>query len=68
MISKKISLHELRILKKQFYSNCCIDKFISRSNGLWTYYVCTKCGNKTEPINGKGKTLDLYGEIKTLKK
>ena len=50
-----------------FYSDCCKDKYNSKSNGLWTYYVCCKCGKKTTPINGKGKVLDLHGEIKSIK-
>lgn len=64
----KISLKELRILVASFYSDCCKDKYSSQSNGLWTYYVCCKCGKKTTPINGKGKELDLHGEIKNIKK
>jgi len=59
-------LSELRKEKKSFVSQCCSAKFSSKSNGLWTYYVC-QCGNKTTPINNKGKMLDLYGEIKNLK-
>jgi len=56
-------LSESRKQKKIFYSNCCKDKFETKSNGLYAYYVC-KCGKKTTPINGKGKMLDLHGEIK----
>lgn len=63
-----MKLSELRKLKKEFYSDCCKERPISKSNGLYTYYVCSKCGQKTEPINGKGKTLDLYGKIKNIKK
>ncbi|HWY11953.1 MAG TPA: hypothetical protein VN026_11540 [Bacteroidia bacterium] len=61
------SITELRKKKKLFYSNYCNDKFEGKSNGLWTYYVC-KCGKKTMPINGKGKMLDLHGEIKSITK
>ncbi|MBK7362730.1 MAG: hypothetical protein IPJ01_10580 [Micavibrio sp.] len=63
----KLSLKELRKEKKLFYSDCCKAKFKANSNGLYTYYVCDMCENKTEPINGKGKTLDLHGEIKNIK-
>ena len=58
-----MKLSELRKEKKLFFSDCCKDKFESKSNGLYTYYVC-KCGKKTTPINEKGKMLDLHGEIK----
>jgi hypothetical protein len=57
-----LKLAELRKEKKLFFSDCCKDKFESKSNGLWTYYVC-RCGKKTTPINGKGKMLGMYGKI-----
>jgi hypothetical protein len=57
-----MKLAELRKEKKLFFSDCCKDKFESKSNGLWTYYVC-RCGKKTTPINGKCKMLGMYGEI-----
>lgn len=60
-----MTLAELRKQKKSFYSDCCGAKFKAESNGLYTYYVC-ECGKKTTPINGKGKTLDLYGKITIL--
>lgn len=62
-----MNLKELRNQRKSFYSDCCKAKFTSKSNGLHTYYVC-ECGQKTTPVNGKGKELDLYGRIKTQKK
>lgn len=58
-----MKLKELRKQRKTFYSDCCNGKFESKSNGLYTYYVCEN-GHKTIPINGKGKILDLHGEIK----
>lgn len=34
--------------KKIYQSKCCFADYISKSNGLWTYYICKKCGGKTE--------------------
>jgi hypothetical protein len=62
-----MKLSERRKQIKLFYSECCKSTFESKSNGLWTYYVCS-CGKKTTPINGKGKMLGMYGEIEKYKK
>jgi hypothetical protein len=53
---------------KKFYSDCCNSTFVGKSNGLYTYYVCNKCYNKTNAINGKGKQLGAYGLIEKIKK
>ena len=34
--------------KINYKSSCCGTGFQTRSNGLWDYYVCNTCGNKTE--------------------
>lgn len=62
--SKKSAL-EYKEERKSFFSDCCKSSFVSKSNGLWTYYVCNECLKKTEPINNKGKMLDLHGLIKS---
>lgn len=59
-------LSELRKEVKLFYSNCCQSKFLTKSNGLYCYYVCCACNNKTIAVNGKGKMLDLHGLIKPI--
>ncbi len=64
----KINLSELRKQRKEFYSECCKSSFASKSNGMWTYYVCNECGKKTNAINGKGKMLGIYGLIEKYKK
>ena len=64
----KISISELKKKRESFFSDCCKGGFTSKSNGLWTYYVCNDCLKKTEPINGKGKMLDLHGLVKSRSK
>jgi hypothetical protein len=32
-----------------YISDCCKSDFWSKDNGLYYYYVCKTCGNKTEP-------------------
>lgn len=32
-----------------YESNCCKSEYWSKDNGLYMYYVCKNCGNKTEP-------------------
>ena len=63
-----MTLAELRREKKLFYSVCCEAKFKAQSNGLYTNYICCDCGKPTIPVNGKGKMIDLHGEIKKIKK
>jgi hypothetical protein len=36
--------------RKTSVSDCHYTTYQTKSNGLWNYYVCNKCGNKTEPI------------------
>ena len=36
--------------RKTSVSDCHYTSYKTKSNGLWNYYVCNKCGNKTEPI------------------
>ena len=61
-----MNLKERRRKIKLFKSNCCNSEFKPKSNGLWTYYICNSCFNKTQPIYNK-ETLDLYGRIIKLK-
>jgi len=42
---------------KTLVSDCCNTKFETKSNGLWNYYVCNKCGDKTAPIKVWNKNL-----------
>lgn len=64
----KIKLSEYRKLLKEFYSDCCKGRYVSKSNGLYTYYVCLECGKKTTAVNGKGKMLGIYGLFEKYKK
>ncbi len=33
-----------------YISKCCKSSFETKCNGLYSYYVCDTCWNKTEPI------------------
>lgn len=36
--------------RKTDVSNCCNTSYETKSNGLWNYYVCNKCNNKTKIV------------------
>lgn len=38
------------IKRKTEVSKCCNTSYDTKSNGLWNYYVCHKCKDKTEVV------------------
>jgi len=47
-----LCVFNLRIMKKRKtkVSSCCNTSYDTKSNGLWNYYVCHKCKDKTEVV------------------
>lgn len=35
---------------KKKVSHCCKSKYYTKSNGIYSYYVCSDCGKKTNPV------------------